>query len=206
MLIFSIINFMNWIGQKLKVFLYDLFDIISFIIFVWGIVLFIRFFIINPFTVLWQSMEPTFHEKDFILIDKLTHRYNDYKRGDVIVFVPDKKDTPYIKRVIGISWDTVKINDDWVYRCQSSLSWDSCEKLVEPYLPAWAVTKAECWKNEFFVTSWNLFVMWDNREHSTDSRCCFSYWCYTGSNYLVWPQDIVWKVLLRVYPQPQNKF
>ena len=54
--------------------LLDLFDLASFLIFVTGIVLFIRFFIFNPYTVVGQSMEPTFLERDFIIVDKITSK------------------------------------------------------------------------------------------------------------------------------------
>ena len=47
-----------------------------------------------------MSMEPTIHDKDFILVDKITQRFQDYKRGDIIVFVPPGKTDPYVKRII----------------------------------------------------------------------------------------------------------
>lgn len=84
-------------------FLLDLFDVVAFLVFVGGIVLFIRFFIFNPYSVVGASMEPTFHENDFIIVDKITPRYGELRRGDVIVFVPPGKDIPYIKRVVAFS-------------------------------------------------------------------------------------------------------
>lgn len=47
---------------KIKIALLDLFDLVSFLVFVTGVVLFIRFFVFNPYTVVGQSMEPVFHE------------------------------------------------------------------------------------------------------------------------------------------------
>ncbi|HBB04861.1 TPA: signal peptidase I [Patescibacteria group bacterium] len=88
--------------MKLRYFLLDLFDMISFLVFVGGIVLFVRFFVANPYTVVGASMSPTFEENDFIIVDKITPRFNDLKRGDVIVFVPPGKTIPYIKRIVGI--------------------------------------------------------------------------------------------------------
>lgn len=87
---------------KIRYFLLDLFDMVSFLVFVGGIVLFIRFFVANPYTVVGASMVPTFQENDFIIVDKITPRFTDLKRGDVIVFVPPGKNIPYIKRIIGV--------------------------------------------------------------------------------------------------------
>jgi signal peptidase I len=45
-------------------------------------------------------MSPTFEENDFIIVDKITPRFGQLHRGDVIVFVPPGKDVPYIKRIV----------------------------------------------------------------------------------------------------------
>jgi signal peptidase I len=47
-------------------------------------------------------MAPTFSENDFIIVDKITPRFGQLERGNVIVFVPPGKNIPYIKRVIGL--------------------------------------------------------------------------------------------------------
>jgi signal peptidase I len=75
-------------GLLLKIFLLDLFDLVSFLIFVTGVVLFIRFFVFNPYSVVGASMEPNFHQGDFIIVDKVTPKMGSFKRGDIIVFVP----------------------------------------------------------------------------------------------------------------------
>ncbi|MBU0626208.1 signal peptidase I [Patescibacteria group bacterium] len=62
--------------------------------------LFIRFFVANPYTVVGASMHPTFEENDFIVVDKITPRFGELSRGDIIVFVPPGKNIPYIKRVV----------------------------------------------------------------------------------------------------------
>lgn len=86
--------------KKLTWIVADIFDMVSFLIFVGGIVLFIRFFVANPYTVVGASMVPTFEERDFIIVDKITPRFGERERGDIIVFVPPGKDVPYIKRII----------------------------------------------------------------------------------------------------------
>ncbi|MEI8008469.1 MAG: S26 family signal peptidase [bacterium] len=47
-------------------------------------------------------MAPTFAENDFIIVDKITPRFSQLERGNVIVFVPPGKTIPYIKRIIGL--------------------------------------------------------------------------------------------------------
>jgi signal peptidase I len=54
----------------------------------------------NPYSVVGASMFPTFQESDFIVVDKITPRFGQLHRGDVIVFVPPGKTIPYIKRII----------------------------------------------------------------------------------------------------------
>jgi signal peptidase I len=45
-------------------------------------------------------MEPKFHQGDFIIVDKITPRLGKLERGDIIVFVPENRDVPFIKRII----------------------------------------------------------------------------------------------------------
>ncbi len=188
---------------KLKYFLLDLFDMVSFLIFVGGIVLFIRFFVANPYTVVGASMSPTFEENDFIIVDKITPRFSELKRGDVIVFVPPGKTIPYIKRIIWLPGETVKIKNNAVEICTTNNAIEQCTTLDEPYLDSSVKTEARCWNNEFVIDSWWFFVMWDNRWFSTDSRCCFGLDCYEWSSYEVPYDHIIGKVYLRFFPHFQ---
>jgi signal peptidase I len=54
-------------------------------------------------------MATAFHDKDFIIVDKITPKYSTLQRGDVIVFVPPGKDIPFIKRIVGMPGETVKL-------------------------------------------------------------------------------------------------
>lgn len=179
--------------------LFDIFDMVSFLVFVGGIVLFVRFFIANPYTVVGASMYPTFEENDFIVVDKITSRFGELQRGDVIVFVPPQKTIPYIKRIVWLPGETVKIQDNHVLICKIENSVENCETLDQSYLPEGTKTEGRCGINEFKVTNW-YFVMWDNRWFSTDSRCCFGLDCYNGSSFEVPFANIIGKVYIRFFP------
>lgn len=178
-----------------KKFVLDFFDVIAFVIFVTGVIAVIRIYIFQPFAVVGSSMVPTFHEDDFVIVDKISQ----LKRGDVVVFVPHGQKLPYIKRVIGLPGETVKLQNGGVNICQTG-SDEACFKLKEDYLPEGTLTEARCGITAFDVTTGGMFVLGDNRGFSTDSRCCFGLGCYSGSNYQVTSGDMIGKVFMRIFP------
>lgn len=173
----------------------DFFDVIAFVILVTGIVAIVRIYIFQPFAVVGSSMVPTFHEDDFVIVDKIS----DVKRGDVIVFVPHGQKLPYIKRVVGLPGETIKLSEGKVSVCKTGEE-KSCEQVKEDYLAEGTMTEARCGIASFDVTTGGLFVMGDNRGFSTDSRCCFGLGCYSGSNYQVTDSDMIGKVFMRIFP------
>ena len=186
----------------------EVFDLIAFLVLVFWIILFIRFFVATPYTVLGSSMMPTFAEKDRIIVEKLTQRFSSFERGDVIVFVPPGKNLPYIKRVIGLPGETVIVKDEKVYICSENTPAGSlvtasnghhCEVLQESYLPQYTTTVANCGRDEFPVEG-GYFAMGDNRGRTTDSLCCFGIQCYEGANYVVPVSHLIGKVRVRLYP------
>jgi signal peptidase I len=67
------------------------------------VVLPIRFFLFEPFLVKGESMEPNFHNFDYLIVDKLTYHLRQPQRGEVIVFRPPFEDgVYYIKRIVGL--------------------------------------------------------------------------------------------------------
>lgn len=186
-------------NKKFQEVIFDLFDMLSFLVFVWWIVLFVRFFIANPYTVVGASMSPTFEESDFIIVDKITPRFGDLHRWDVVVFIPPGKTVPYIKRIIWLPWETVKIHDNEISICSIKDNKEDCFKLNQPYLSDAVWTDTRCWISDFKISDW-YFVMWDNRSFSTDSRCCFWLDCYNWASYEVTSDYIIWKVYLRFLP------
>ncbi|TMC59542.1 MAG: signal peptidase I, partial [Chloroflexi bacterium] len=97
-----------------------LFEIVETLVLTLVIFLVIQTFIAQPYRVEQQSMERTLEPDQYVLVDKLTPRFDTYKRGDIVVFNPPPQwvqsaGTPFIKRVIGIGRDTVEVRDGKVY-------------------------------------------------------------------------------------------
>jgi len=191
--------------KSIKYALFDLYDLFSFFVFVLGLVLVVRFFVFNPFTVVWASMEPSFQQWDFIIVDKITPRFWELERWDIIVFVPSNQEVAYIKRIIGMPWETVVIRNNkieicpWLYDKIIDVVW--CEVLEEEYIPEDFKTTVFGQKEAIFpVNEEGFFVSGDNREHSSDSRSCFGNQCYQWAPYLVTKDDLIWKVSVRLYP------
>lgn len=199
----------NWQRKFIKIAL-DSFDLVVFLVFVLGIILFIRFFVGTPYTVVGYSMNPTFDQGDRIFVEKITQRFGTLERWDVIVFVPPGKTIPFIKRVIGLPGETVKFIDNQTYICNEEVeestvkakNGNSCFKLDESYLKSGAETIPQEWWDEFEIKGW-YFAMWDNRGHTTDSLHCFSHQCYRGANYVVPNNYMIGRVMFRVFPKAQ---
>ncbi len=146
-------------------------------------VILVRTFVAQPFLVSGSSMEPTFMNGDYLLVDELTYHLRQPERGEVIVLKYPKDPSSYfIKRIIGLPGETVIIKNGIV----SIL--DNGKNLVlnEPYVDQkMATTNFEetLGPNEYFV-------MGDNRNFSYDSRS----WGPVPSN------DVVGMVRLRLWP------
>lgn len=104
------------------------------------------------------SMQPTLHQDQFILVNKLAYRLGTYQRGDIIVFhFPGDPKEDYIKRVIGLPGDTVEIHDQYVFV--------NGQMLEEDYIAA-----QPNYTKSYQVPEDGLFVLGDNRNQSSDSH------------------------------------
>jgi len=148
-----------------------LFEVLETLVLTLIIFFVIQTFIAQPYQVQQQSMERTLEPGQYVLVDKLTPRWDDYGRGDIVVFNPPKtwttENTPFIKRVIGLPGDTVEVKDDGlVYvngvAIEEPYTYKNAEGVAEPTevgdQTRWAVPEGE------------LFVMGDHRQKSADSR------------------------------------
>ncbi len=104
------------------------------------------------------SMQPTLVAGEFLLVDRVIYKFTGLETGDVVVFhFPQNPTEDYIKRVIGIEGDTVRIEGGEVYV--------NDHRLIEPYL----ATTID-YEGEWVVPADSLFVLGDNRNPSYDSH------------------------------------
>ena len=77
-----------------------------------AIIIPIRYYLIQPFYVKGASMEPTFHDYEYLIIDEISYRFKNPSRGDIIVLKdPRNKSQFFIKRIIGLPGETVNIKN-----------------------------------------------------------------------------------------------
>ena len=75
-----------------------------------AIIIPVRYFVVQPFVVRGASMEPTFTDREYLLVDEISYRFHEPIRGDVVVFrYPLDPSEFFIKRVVGVPGDTVEI-------------------------------------------------------------------------------------------------
>ncbi len=122
-------------------------------------------FIMTPHEVVGNSMYPTYKNGEYLMANKITYRFTDPQRGDVVIFkYSDTQD--FIKRIIGIPGDEVMIKDGSIYI--------NGEKLDESnYLADSVITNGGSYIHEgqsIIVPEGQYFVSGDNRPNSSDSR------------------------------------
>ncbi|MBE0429244.1 MAG: signal peptidase I [Thermoleophilia bacterium] len=116
-------------------------------------------YLVKPFQIPSESMEPTIGPGDRILVNRLAYRYGTIERGDVIVFKsPQDPDVDFVKRVIAVAGDTVEVKQGLVIL--------NGEPLIEPYVQA---PDSSTFPSRQIPED-AVFVMGDNRRNSDDSR------------------------------------
>ena len=136
-------------------------------VFALAIFVVVYLFLFQPNQVRGHSMEPTFHDWEYILTDKISFKMGLPKRNDVVVFVsPKNADVDFIKRIIALPGERVKIRGGKVFVNGSLLD-------ESAYLGSDVYTGSESFlseNQEFMVPDGKYFVMGDNRPGSSDSR------------------------------------
>ena len=132
-----------------------------------------------------DSMETTLSNGDNLIVDKISYRFKDPERFDIIVF-PYKyeKNTYYIKRIIGMPGETIQIIDGYVYIDGELLEEDIFGNEVMEFANL-AETPLPLGEDEYFVLG-------DNRNHSSDSR--------DPSVGILKKEDLIGKAWVRIYP------
>ena len=132
-----------------------------------------------------SSMEPTLQNADNLIVDKISYRFNEPQRFDIIVFpFQYEEETYYIKRIIGMPGESVQI--DWdgnIYIDGEILEESYGLEVIQD--PGWAADEILLGEDEYFVLG-------DNRNNSTDSRAEL-----VGK---IHKDDIIGRAWVRIYP------
>lgn len=144
---------------------HSLTEIVRFSIIAILIVIPIRMFIAQPFIVSGASMDDTFHNGEYLIVDQLSYYFNEPARGDVVIFrYPRNPSKFFIKRVIGVPGDTITIESNKVFI--KNEKYPEGFILDEPYVKSMdmdsPITES--------LGEREYFVMGDNRDQSSDSR------------------------------------
>lgn len=172
-------------------------DILETIVFVGAMFIVINFYVLQPSQVRGNSMLPTLHDNDRIFVSRVTYKFREPQRGDIVVlYSPENKDIEFVKRVIGLPGDTITIDN-----CEPPFR-TSCDLRVNDTLleEQYIKDKTQLFDGSPYgegqqiqIPEGSLFVMGDNRTGSLDSRIFGP----------VAIEDIVGVVFFRYFPQSQ---
>ena len=131
------------------------------------IVLPVRAYVIKPFYVKGASMEPNFHDHEYLIINEIGYHLGDPVRGEIVVFKHnDAEKSYYIKRIIGLPSERVVIKDNEIY-IYNQQNPDGFKLNESEYLPSTAITDGEV---NVQLKANEYYVLGDNRISSLDSR------------------------------------
>ncbi len=150
-------------------------EILSYVIII-GVVILIKTFVVTPIRVNGDSMYSTLHDKDIMILDKISYRFTDIKRFDIVVI--KEKDEYLIKRIIGMPGEKVEYKDNQLYINSKKIKEDFLHEEIRDYE-----------LNEEIPEGY-YFVVGDNRPVSIDSR----------SLGLMKKEDILGKTSLVIFP------
>jgi signal peptidase I len=131
------------------------------------VALLVKTFLFQAFSIPSGSMQPTLRPGDRVMVNKLSYRFGDIDRGDILVFerpanVPELATKDLIKRVIGLPGEVIELRDGVVHV--------DGQPLDEPYLPAGTRTDPAALGARIEVPEGHILVLGDNRGSSQDGR------------------------------------
>jgi|SRR3989344_860225 len=171
-------------GKQVLLFAWEVFKVVVISV---AIIVPIRYFLIKPFYVKGASMEPNFYDKEYLIIDEISYRFQQPERGDIVVFrYPGDPGQFFIKRVIGLPGESIRIRNNTITIYNDANPQGVA--LSEPYLAADAQTQGNGLVIELADDAY--YLLGDNRSSSLDSRAFGA----------VERPAIVGKVLLRGWP------
>lgn len=143
-------------------------DVLLNVVTIVGLVILIRYVFISPFEVKGESMEPNFHTNDLLIVDKISYRFQEPQRGDVIVLVPPNATSDYyVKRIIALPGEEIQFKNGRVVIYNAAHP--EGMTLEESYIPPYVQTDGQTGER-VKVAEDSYFVMGDNRPNSNDSR------------------------------------
>jgi len=141
-------------------------DILEVVVLAVAIFLLVYLLLLQPHKIKGDSMKPNFLDGEFLLTDKISYRFGEPSRGDVVVFkAPVGNGEEFIKRIIGLPGETISVKEGKVLI--------NGTVLAESYLPDITITSSGGFLSEgkeIMVSPENFVVFGDNRSHSSDSR------------------------------------
>ena len=133
----------------------------------------VRTFLLESFAVQGDSMEPSYSEGDFLLVDKISYRFGDPSRGDVVILrnPDDPKGNLLIKRIVGLPGETLTIDPETKKVFIATQNGEEELILAESYTNTNRYTEYCENLGPLELGNDEYFVMGDNRGASQDSRC-----------------------------------
>ncbi|MGC9049119.1 MAG: signal peptidase I [Patescibacteria group bacterium] len=151
---------------RLPSWLQFIWDLVKLVIIAFIIVWPIHRFVFQPFLVQGPSMEPNFYDKEYLIIEEVSYRFTQPRRGEIIVFRPSSNPNNYlIKRIIALPNERIVIKNGNIYIYNDE--YPQGIKLQENYLSPGVSTSGEIDQK---LGPDEYFVLGDNRQLSLDSR------------------------------------
>lgn len=145
----------------------DLWEIIKILLISAAIVVPIRYFVVQPFIVRGASMEPNFHDREYLIIDEISYYFRVPERGETVVFrYPRDPSQYFIKRIIGLPGERVEVVDGSI-KIYNTEKPDGFTLDESGFLSDAVLTRPE---GDFELGRDEYFVLGDNRDASSDSR------------------------------------